>query len=52
MVRLHLQYVVSIWDPDQKDLTKVLDKIQREAARFVKETAMAEQKVFRNLQRN
>jgi hypothetical protein len=36
LVRPHLEYVASIWDPEQKDLIKELDKIQRKAARFVK----------------
>jgi hypothetical protein len=36
LVRPHLEYAASIWDPEQKDLIKELDKIQRKAARFVK----------------
>jgi hypothetical protein len=39
-----LKYFWIFW----KDLVKELDKIQRKAARFVKKTAMAEQKALRN----
>jgi hypothetical protein len=36
LVRPHFEYAASIWDPEQKDLTKELDRIQRKTARFVK----------------
>jgi hypothetical protein len=48
LVRPHLEYAARIWDPEQKDLFKELNKIQRKSARFVKKTAMAEQKALRN----
>jgi hypothetical protein len=48
LVRPHHEYAASIWDAEEKDLIKELDKIQRKAARFVKKTAMAEQKALRN----
>jgi hypothetical protein len=35
-VRPHLEYATSIWDPEQKDLIKKLEKIQEKAARFAK----------------
>jgi hypothetical protein len=35
LVRPHLSHA-SIWDPEQKDLTKELDKIQIKVACFVK----------------
>jgi hypothetical protein len=36
LVRPHPEYAASIWDPEQKDSIKKLKKIQRKAARFVK----------------
>jgi hypothetical protein len=36
LVRPHIEYAASIWDPEQKDLIKELDKIHIKAAHFVK----------------
>jgi hypothetical protein len=36
LVRAHLEYAASIWDPERKDLIKELDEIQRKATRLVK----------------
>jgi hypothetical protein len=36
LVRPHIEYSARIWDPEQKDLIKELDNIQRKAASFVK----------------
>jgi hypothetical protein len=36
LVRPHLEYAASIWDPGHRDLIRRLNKIQRKAARFVK----------------
>jgi hypothetical protein len=36
LVRPHLEYAASVWDTVQKDLIRELNKIQRKAARFVK----------------
>jgi hypothetical protein len=36
LARPHLDSAASIWDPEQKDLIKELDKIQRKSACFEK----------------
>jgi hypothetical protein len=36
LVRSYLECATSIWDPEQNDLIKELDRIQRKAARSVK----------------
>jgi hypothetical protein len=36
LVRPHLEYEASIWDPEHKDLIRRLNKTQRKAASFVK----------------
>ena len=35
LVRPHIEYASSVWDPHLKDLTNKLEMIQRRAARFV-----------------
>jgi hypothetical protein len=36
LVRPHLKYAASIWDPGHKDLIRKLNQLQRKAGRFVK----------------
>ena len=36
LVRPHLEYAASVWDPVQKDLIRELNEIQRKAARIIK----------------
>jgi hypothetical protein len=42
LVRLHLEYAASIWDPGHKELNRILNKVRRKAVPFVKKPLRAD----------